>query len=254
MFYESQNSLYSDLLKIEAGKDFSFPPHLHSSFEFIVLTDGEMTVTVDKKQYKIKKGEALLIFPNQTHSLVTNEHSSHILCIFSSKLVQGYSNVFLSRLPIDHKFSPDRFYIDQLSDFGSLSNSLKAKGLLYSLCAEFDKNAVYEERRNKKEDLLSKIFQFVESNYNKCCTLEALAEHTSYHSVYLSRYFKQCTGLTYTDYVNRYRVNEAGYALKNSDNTVLRIAFECGFDSLRTFNRNFKKITGMTPAEFKVKG
>ena len=251
MFYQSQNSLYSDLIKIETGNDFNFPPHLHSSFEFITVSNGEMTVTVDKKQYELKAGESILIFPNQLHSFSTKEHSSHLLCIFATKLVQGYSNIFLSKRPIDHRFFPDRFYIDKLYNTEILKDSLKAKGVLYSLCAEFDSNAVYEDKSNEKEDLLLKIFQFVEQNYNRSCSLEALSEHISYHSVYLSRYFKQCTGLTYTDYVNRYRVNEAGYILKNSDSTILRIAYECGFDSLRSFNRNFKKIMGMTPVEFK---
>lgn len=252
MFYESHNSLYSDLLKIETGEDFSFPPHLHSSFEFVTVTDGEMLVNVDKKQYYLKDGEALLIFPNQMHSLSTPEHSRHLLCIFSPKLVQAYSNVFLAKRPVDHKFYPDSFYIKQLSEFVYRKSSLKAKGLLYSLCDEFDSNAVYTDHDSEKENLLLKIFQFVETNYNKTCTLDALSEHISYHSVYLSRYFKRCTGLSYTDYVNRYRVNEAGYILKNSDTNILQIAYDCGFESLRSFNRNFKSIMGVTPSEFRA--
>lgn len=253
MFYESHNSLYGDSLKIETGTDFSFPSHLHSNFEFITVTEGEMTVNVDKKQYLIRPGEALLIFPNQIHSLETRDHSIHLLCIFSPKLVQGYSDVFLTKRPKDHKFCPNLFYVEQLLGFGRLENSLKAKGLLYSLCAEFDAGADYEEQNNKVDDLLLKIFQFVEANFKKSCTLSALSESTSYHSVYLSRYFKRCTGLSYTDYVNRYRVNEARYILKNADQSVLQTAYDCGFESLRSFNRSFKKITGMTPSEYRAK-
>ena len=251
MLYESHNSLYSDLLKIESGEDFSFPSHLHSSFEFVTVTEGKMQVNIDKKQYSLEAGEALLIFPHQMHSLTTAEHSRHLLCIFSPKLVQAYSNVFLSKRPIDHKFYPDSFYIKQLSEFAYRENSLKAKGLLYSLCDEFDATATYEDHDSEKQDLLLKIFQFVETNYNKGCSLEALSEQISYHSVYLSRYFKRCTGLSYTDYVNRYRVNEAGYILKNSDLNILQIAYDCGFESLRSFNRNFKSIMGVAPSEFR---
>ena len=251
MLYESHNSLYSDLLKIENGEDFCFPLHLHSSFELVTVTEGEMLVNIDKKQYSITCGEALLIFPNQMHSLSTPEHSRHLLCIFSPKLVQAYSGVFLSKRPTNHKFYPHSFYINQLSELGQKGNSLKAKGLLYSLCDEFDSSTTYEDHDSEKQDLLLKIFQFVETNYNKTCTLEALSEQISYHSVYLSRYFKQCTGLSYTDYVNRYRVNEAGYILKNSDLNILQIAYDCGFESLRSFNRNFKSIMGVAPSEFR---
>ena len=48
MFYESQHSSSSDLLKFEFGNDFSFSPHLHGGLEFITVTEGEMTATIDK--------------------------------------------------------------------------------------------------------------------------------------------------------------------------------------------------------------
>lgn len=252
MFYESQNSLHGDLLKIETGWDFDFPPHLHSSYEFITVTEGEMTVTVDKIQYSLVPGKGLLIFPNQVHDLRTPEHSRHILCIFSSQLVHAYSNSVLGKLPEDPVFSPDDFYVQQLFRVADDGRLLRIKGILYSLCAAFDEKAVYRPRGSEKKDLLLKIFQFVETHYSGSCSLEALAEHTSYHSVYLSRYFRQYTGLTYTDYVNRYRVNEAAYLLKNSQQKILNIAFDCGFDSLRSFNRSFKRIMRVTPSEYRA--
>ena len=251
MFYQSGNSLYSDLWKIENGVDFSFPLHLHSSFEFITVTEGSMTITVDKKQYALHPGKGVLIFPNEAHALISEEHSAHTLCIFSPKLVQAYSGVFLSKRPLCHLFEPNRFYLDQLFALNAKESSLRIKGLLYSLCADFDASAVYRNHESEKEELLFKIFQFVESHYTTSCSLEALSAETSYHGVYLSHYFKQMTGLTYTDYVNRYRVNEAGYLLKNGGESILQVAYDCGFDSLRSFNRNFKKVMGVTPSEYR---
>ena len=253
MFYESHNSLHSDLVKIETGTDFCFPAHLHSSFELIAVTEGEMLVTVDKMQYTLSPGKALLVFPDQTHALHTPQHSCHILCIFSAQRIRAYSNLLQGKLPMTHIFTPDPFYVKELFALRGNENVLKTKGLLYSLCAEFDAVVTYRDRDNEKEDLLLKIFQFVESNYQKDCSLEALAAHTSYHSVYLSRYFKQHTGLPFTDHVSRYRVNEAAYMLTNTNKKILDLAYECGFESLRSFNRNFKKIMGMTPNEYRRK-
>ena len=122
------------------------------------------------------------------------------------------------------------------------------------MCAEFDRGRTYAEGREESEGLLAKIFHFVESNYEGACTLDALAAHTSYHYVYLSRYFKRCVGMSFTEYVNRYRINEAGYLLKNTEATVISIALDCGFDSLRSFNRNFKRVMGMTPVEYRGRG
>ena len=253
MLYQSQHSVRSDYFMIERGQNFSFPPHLHSSFEFIAVPRGEMVVTVEKTDYILRDGDALLIFPNQLHSLHTHTNSEHILCIFSPQLVRAYGNIFLNKAPKSNLFTPTKFYIDELNRPMTDDSVLRIKGLLYSLCAEFDRNAEYTEKVREDDGLLLKIFGFIENNYNKECSLRMLAEEISYHEVYLSRYFKKSTGLTFTEYVNRYRVNEGAYILKNSQKKIVDVAYECGFDSLRSFNRSFKEIIGMTPRSFRMK-
>ena len=251
LFYEERHSLRSDHVEILRGENLNYRLHLHGSFELIAVTEGEMRVNIDKKQYVVGNGEAVLVFPNQLHSLETPRSSKHILCIFSPELVQAYRGVFLDKRPVDHLFRPKTFYVEELAKLGSTGNPLAVKGLLYTFCAEFDAVAKYEEKKGDKEALLLKIFRFVEENYAKDCSLEALSAAISYHSVYLSRCFKQWVGISFTDYVNRYRISEACYVLKNTDQSVLQTAYDCGFDSLRSFNRNFKRITGTTPGEFR---
>lgn len=253
MFYQTHTSLSANGVKLENGIDFSFPMHLHSSFELIVVTEGEMSVIVDGKEYILVQEEALLIFPNQVHELKTEEHSCHFLCIFSSKLVQAYNKCFLSKVPVCNKFHPDFFFVEMLASLKNTDNIMKVKGILYCLCGKFDETAEYVENNKGDDDLLSKIFRFVELNFNGNCSLAALSKNTSYHYVYLSKFFKQCTGISFTDYVNRYRISEGCYILQNSDQTILQTAYDCGFDSLRSFNRNFKSIMGVTPSEFKNK-
>lgn len=251
MFYQSQHSFDANGVKFESNVDFNFPAHLHNSFEFITVTEGEMVVTVEKREYQLKTGDCLLVFPNQVHEFVTPEHSAHLLCIFSPKLVQAYSTFSIDKLPLNNMFELDDFYIRKIVEHSATISLFEAKGLLYSICGEFDKNAEYKTKGESKDELLARIFGFVEANYNKKCSLTELSEYTSYHYVYLSKYFKTCTGVAFTDYVNRYRINEACYMLRNNHKqTILKAAFDCGFDSLRTFNRNFKKIMGVTPSEY----
>lgn len=250
MFYQNHSSLATDGLKLENGIDFNFPMHLHSSFEFIVVTEGEMQVSVDGKDYFLHQQEALLVFPNQMHELKTPEHSCHFLCIFSSNLVQAYSKVFTSKIPADNKFTPCFSDVEKLASITKNDSIIKIKGCLYSICSQFDEIAEYSERKLADDDLILKIFRFVEENYNGDCSLDALSKNTSYHYVYLSKFFKKCTGISFTDYVNRYRISEACYLLQNSQSTILQTAFDCGFDSLRSFNRNFKNIMGVTPSAY----
>lgn len=252
MFYETKNSLEAELWKTESGTNFSFPLHFHGSFEIITVTEGEMQVTVDEKQYDLRRGSLVMVFPNQGHSLQTAEHSKHFLCIFSPRLIQRYSKSLLTKLPKNNMFTPDPFFYELLlSTENKPCNEIALKGLLYSLCASLDESTEYFDKKGDIEGLLEKVFRFVDANYNKDCSLEALSADTSYHYVYLSRYFKRSTGLSFTEYVNRYRINEATYILKNSDKSILQVAYDCGFDSLRSFNRNFKRITGTTPAKYR---
>lgn len=250
VFYQYHSSLASEGLKLENGIDFSFPMHLHSDFEFIMVTEGEMEVVVDGKEYVLSQEQALLVFPNQLHELKTKEHSCHFLCIFSHNVVKAYSKIISGKVPSDNRFCPEFSDVEKLASLTYKDSIIKAKACLYSICSQFDENATYIQRNIADDDLILKIFRFVEENFGTDCSLDALSKFTSYHYVYLSKFFKKCTGISFTEYVNRFRVSEACTLLQNNSQTILKTAFDCGFDSLRSFNRNFKNIMGITPSAY----
>ncbi len=251
MFYQVMHSLNADGIKFEVGIDFSFPTHLHDDFELITVTEGEMEVTIDRHSYHLTAGDAVLVFPNQVHALETHTHSRHFLCIFSPKLVRAYSLAYQSSVPESNLYPKETLYIRRLAEASENTPFFVLKGLLYAICGEFDRCATYVERTKDKDSLLLRIFDFVAHNFDKDCSLDALARETFCHYVYLSRHFRACTGIAFTDYVIRYRVTEACYLLRNSEKSILETAYACGFGSLRSFNRNFKSILGMTPHEYK---
>ena len=252
MFYEFKHIGSSDYFVKEYGEDFSFPPHMHLCFELVTVFDGEMKVTVDGKEYTLHVGEALLIFPNQLHSL-ESEHSRHMLCIFSPELVRSYASKTEKSLPDNNLFAPDDYLLRALDKMDADAKNVAKKGLLYSLCAAFDDAASYVPRKAGQNNLLSKIFAFVESNYAVDCSLEELSAVIGYDYAYLSRYFKRSTGIAYVSYLNVYRLNKACYLLDNTDHSILQCALDVGYNSLRTFNRNFKAQFGVSPAEYRTR-
>lgn len=66
-----------------------------------------------------------------------------------------------------------------------------------------------------------------------------------------SRFFRRGTGNTFTEFVNRIRVNQAGQLLMETDRAVTSICYEVGFHNVANFNRRFLEIKGMTPREFR---
>ena len=252
MIYEHKHFGTADYFRKEYGENFRFPPHLHNSFEFITDISGEMTVTVDDKIYKLNSGESILIFPNQLHSL-SGDRSKHMLCIFSSELVKAYYRKVSNKIPENNKVLLHSFFIDLLDNMTDGSPVIEKKGLLYSICAQFDKIARYENRNKYYDNILHEIFEFVENNYTKSCSLTELSEKTGYSYSYLSRCFKKITGISYNSYVNECRIRNACYLLDNTDYSILRCALESGYESLRSFNRNFLNLMGITPGEYRTK-
>ena len=251
VFYQEQYSIKADHVKLERGSDLTFPNHIHSSFEAIIATEGEMEITVADKKYTISGNECVLVFPNQMHEIKTECHAKHLILIFSPQLVRAYSKKFEVYVPLTNKFVLDEYYIKKISDLDSTKSTVELKGLLYSICGEFDKSVEYAEIKSDGQNLLFKIFKFVEKNYKGKCSLYELANETTYNYVYLSKLFSKNTGINYTEYVCRYRVNESCYLLMNTNNTMLDIAYECGFECLRSFNRSFKSVMGVSPSEYR---
>lgn len=255
MFYQFQHFGLSDYLCKEYGKDFNFPIHLHNSFELITVIAGEMEVCIEDKIYTVHPNEAVLIFPNQLHSL-TSIHCQHMLCIFSPDIVSSFFNQYHDKIPTTNKFNLDKFYFDKLKMIDENSPAFNKKGLFYSICSSFHEQVVYTDSNNDDKNLLYQIFRFVEQNFADDCSLKALARATTYSYSYISRYFKEIAKMSFHSYVNQYRISNACYIFENTNCSTLECSIECGYRCLRSFNRNFKEITGITPLEYKkqIKG
>ncbi len=250
MFYEHAHLGSPDYLKIEQNENFSFPLHLHRCFEFFTVTKGEMKITIDGKESLLKKGQSVLIFPNQLHS-IESVKSRHLLCIFSPELIRAFSASATGKIPKNNTFSPDSYLIKMLERFDTNTSVCEKKGFLYLLCAAFEKTADFTEKTDDKENVLSRIFSFVEDNFSADCSLFALSNSLGYDYAYLSRIFKKITGISYNSFVSEYRLSHACYLLENTSLSVLSCALDSGFISLRSFNRSFKRNFGITPTDFR---
>ncbi len=149
---------------------------------------------------------------------------------------------------------PEKNDIKEISNFKKYfdaKNIFEQKGLLYSIFGILVESTNFKEAANNEESqLLIKILRYIEKNFKTPCLLQTAAEELSYGYSYLSRTFKKRMGISYTEYLNKYRINRALYMLSNQNHVqIQQIAEECGYDSLCSFNRNFKHFTGRTPRE-----
>ena len=95
------------------------------------------------------------------------------------------------------------------------------------------------------------ILKFVENSYMQKITVAEIADRVDFSESHFMRYFKENMGTSFVEYLRDYRLTMAARLLLVSDETILSISEEVGFDNLSYFNRAFKKKYGVTPREYR---
>lgn len=96
------------------------------------------------------------------------------------------------------------------------------------------------------------IYDYIHENYDKNPNVNVIAEDVNLSTPAFCRYFKKQTNMTFTDFVNNYRINQAKLLLLQNE-SITDVCFHVGFESLSYFNKLFKKYIGETPSAFKKK-
>lgn len=112
------------------------------------------------------------------------------------------------------------------------------------------REAVKNQYTRKDQDRLRAIYAWVDERYQQKIEIEEVARMSNLSKPAFCRYFKKMTRLTFTEFVNHYRIDKAKKLLL-LDKNVSEVCFECGFESLSYFNRIFKKVTSQNPLAFK---
>ncbi|GAB3924523.1 AraC family transcriptional regulator [Larkinella terrae] len=146
------------------------------------------------------------------------------------------------RLMRFHELDHFRQLIELLEIFQILATSQEST-LLNNRPVEFPYN-------RKEQQRLQRVYRFIDENYQRKIEMAELADLTNLTVAAFCRYFKKMTRMTFTEFVNQYRVREAKRLLL-ADQSVTEVCFASGFESLSYFNRIFKRVTGQNPVGFK---
>ncbi len=101
-----------------------------------------------------------------------------------------------------------------------------------------------------EQQRLKQVNQFVAEQYTRKIDIREVATLANLTEAAFCRYFKRMTRLTFTQFLNQYRINQAQKLLL-VDHTVSEACFACGFDSLSYFTKIFRRATGENPLQFK---
>jgi len=113
-------------------------------------------------------------------------------------------------------------------------------------------NQIFMQQKNVEIPAIARAREFIQEHHSEELTLGQVARSINASPFYFCKLFKRATGINFTEYVSRVRVERAKNLLLNPNLRVSEIAFEVGFQSLPHFNRMFKKILGQSPTDYRL--
>jgi AraC-like DNA-binding protein len=214
--------------------------HFHPEYELVFIDGANGTRHVGKHISRFE-GSDLVFIGSSTPEL----HAVHMLFEESKQGVAFGKNVILlvgDRLKKLHRLGYFEQFLEVLSILQLLSESTE-KELLHN-------HPVENPHTLKEQGRLKTIYQFLDDNYQRKIELSEVATLSNLTNAAFCRYFKRMTKLTFTEFVNHYRIDRAKNLLRQ-DNNITETCFQCGFESISYFNKIFKKVTGVNPLAFK---
>jgi len=114
-------------------------------------------------------------------------------------------------------------------------------------------NQLVTEKNNSEPPLVVKAREYIDRHKTEELSLADVAKAAGASVFHFCKVFHKATGLKFTDYVARVRLEEARNRLVNPNLRVSEIAYDVGFQSLTQFNRTFKRVFGQSPTEFRAR-
>jgi len=113
-------------------------------------------------------------------------------------------------------------------------------------------NQIVVERQNAEPALVAKAREYINQHKSEALSLPAVAQAAGASVFHFCKVFHKSTGLKFTDYVARVRLEDARTQLLNPNRRISEVAYDVGFQSLTQFNRMFKRVFGQSPSSFRA--
>ena len=98
---------------------------------------------------------------------------------------------------------------------------------------------------------VKKVIEYIHNNYYKDLNIDLIAQNLNINKCYFCCIFKRDTGMTFSNFVNKFRVEKSKNILKNKKLSILDVAITVGFNNQNYYSMAFKKLTGITPSEYR---
>ena len=252
--------------------------HYHPEYELILIKKGFGTRVIGEDQSAFQRGDLVLIGGNIPHAWFSHPSffdekntkvCESIYVQFDRSIFGNYFSTLPEMTPINVLLNRAALGLQLLVEHDAkiikeILNLPKKNGLerLLSLIAILEQFRKGDYKTILSEDSkanafiaysnrIKEVHEFVMKNYRNDIKVKDVAKLVEMNVSSFCRYFKKKTQRTFSQYVKEVRIDFAQQLLINTDLTSSQIGFECGFSSIAYFNQCFKKISKMSPLEYR---
>ncbi|WP_153797378.1 AraC family transcriptional regulator [Foetidibacter luteolus] len=279
---EITNALHSYIAVIERDEPYSKAPfHFHPELELVFIQEGYGKRIIGDKLDSFSAGDMVFLGSNLPHVWLNDEIFYKGFANLRAKAIVVYFNkeVFSKNFyelkessKINELFTKagrgikiigktQKQVADKMQKLTKKKNFDRIIGLLEILNTLSTSNEV-EYITNQgyggtmlqsKSDRLSEVYKHINNNYFNDISLEDISRIANLTPTAFCRLFKQRTNRHFVEYLNEVRISNACRFLQETTLNISEVAFQCGYKTLSNFNKIFKKTTGLSPKEYRVK-
>ena len=260
----------------ELDKNFSFEGESHNFWEMVYVDTGQVEIRANNRLILLKQGEIAFHKPNEFHSLsadgktaanifvITFVCSSESMDFFKGKvtpvpaklkkyistIIEESEETFnlMSVLDVKLEMKEDppiggqqmiRTHLEQFL-IQLIRNEQESRGM-----------RIFPTKESMENHLVSQIIHMIEEKIYGKLTVEEICHTLNYSRAYLSKIFKNSSGYTILEYMLHRKIKEAKKLIREETLNFTQISDLLSFDNPHYFSRVFKRITKMTPSEYK---
>ncbi|HEY9012870.1 MAG TPA: helix-turn-helix domain-containing protein [Devosia sp.] len=267
--------LPNTLLVSQAAPGIMTAAHWHAQVEVNFVYRGELSYRMHGHSVRLAAGDLALFWGGLPHQVTDVSEDAYYIAIhlplihffrlrlppaLTNRLVHGATLVNAESDPTDQQNFP------RWERYMASPDETRRKHAIDELLLRIDRMQFEPYRLVAPADLaeadvapldlqgfhnIGSICAFISENFRENIDAVDIASSADIHPKYAMSVFKKSTGMTLNEYVNLLRLSYAQAKLLSANDNVLHIAMESGFGSLSAFNKSFRKISGMSPSDFR---
>lgn len=280
---ESRKSVQCYFHASNRGWSFPIGMHSHEFYEINFIVGGQGVHYINNQKLNTEAGDVFIIPPNSSHGYfeISNLEIFHILIgtdflsLYKNALksMNGFEALFniepalrgqrinkaflhLSKEQFDEIVN-DLNQLMQYSENTVYHHNIQASIVFQLICKFCNFYQIklsekqFSQAKNSYTPLIIYAMEFMKKNLSKKITINIIAKELSISPASFKRYFTEIVKVPPMEYVTKLRIKQSKKMLRTTNNSLMTIAFDCGFYDTSHFFRQFCKFEKMTPSEYR---